>query len=87
MMSNLTDLEIRKRFAESERLHYVNFEPCNPLTDDALCFQLIAKYRVQLYIGSGGRNYAQCEYDAIPYDPKEKPNRAVCRAIMAAKGI
>ena len=63
-MSELTDLEICKRIGEIESLNgdfgthlngahgrrYIDgsFKYYNPLTDDALCFQLTKKYRVSI---------------------------------------
>ena len=62
-MSELTDLEICKRIAEIENKGdcfnwfntfairtemYAEREEYNPLTDDALCFQLTKKYRVSI---------------------------------------
>ena len=62
-MSKLTDLEICKRIAEIEGVDYsfhkaVNalaytnkFDEVlwyNPLTDDALCFQLMVKYAIEV---------------------------------------
>ena len=60
-MSELTDLQICKKIAEIEKLNQVEIRgevfvshgfSCdrkyNPLTDDALCFQLTKKYRVSI---------------------------------------
>ena len=72
-MSDLTDLELCRRIADIENIHYMetrykgnaNFIALvskndftgtppemigkyNPLTDDALCFRLMVKYKVQI---------------------------------------
>jgi len=69
------------------------FESCesaifyNPLTDDALCFQLMVKYKVKIVferapdyyhaIGFYKDNTKFCESD-------ENPNKAICLAIIEA---
>ena len=59
-------------------------EPCedyNPLTDDALCFQLMVKYKIDFC------NYVGDIYAAIYLDNEyqnRSPNRAICLAIIKA---
>jgi len=93
-MTELTDLEICTRIAEIEGVDYFASDGIisaqdelgmcreyNLLTDDALCFQLLVKYKV----------------DFIPYYPdeyrtqiknayivNESPNKAICLAIIEA---
>jgi hypothetical protein len=59
-MSELTDLQLCKRIAEIEGVGFGTYESTNqsgkkcelyfynPLTDDALCFQLLKKYDIDL---------------------------------------
>lgn len=44
----------------------------NPLTDDALCFQLMVKYRAYTYVSHSAM--------------EDNPNREVCLAIIAIHG-
>ena len=65
------------------------YKPYNPLTDDALCFQLMIKYNMPL-MKSGAPNLYECIFDmdralsgaGIICD--ESPNRAICLAIIGA---
>ena len=102
----LTDLEISKRIAEiegeilsgvGEHNVYIKCKPSlvgnvqfNPLTDDALCFQLMVKYEVNI-----NRYY---DLASISSDYTNKPdlssvsfftddasiNKAICLAIIEA---
>ena len=103
-MSELTDLEICKRIGEIESLNgdfgthlngahgrrYIDgsFKYYNPLTDDALCFQLMVKYEVNVdsYLGvtsissdyTNKPNIAQVSY--MDYTI----NKAICLTIIKA---
>lgn len=96
----MNDLEICKRIAEidsvdfdynDKRVMYWReenspVETYNPLTDDALCFQLMVKYKVSVFYEYG--------YAAIVCDDSgeyigqanlyEEPNKAICLAIIEA---
>lgn len=91
---SMTDLEICKRIAEIEKIHVSNVE-CgmyDPLTDKALCFDLMVKYKVVYLEGEafadcldgcspeGGGYY--CEGTATDTNPQ----KAICLAIIEAKG-
>jgi len=55
----------------------------NPLTDDALCFQLMIKYKLSLFAPEG----EQTNWDCIIIDIftcDENPNKAICLAIIEA---
>jgi hypothetical protein len=101
-MSELTDLQICKKIAEIENKGdcfnwfntfairtemYAEREEYNPLTDDALCFQLMVKYDMPP-MKSGAPNLYECVFDidralsgaGIICD--ESPNRAICLAII-----
>lgn len=65
----------------------------NPLTDDALCFQLMVKYSIDLthdfsglWCASMNPSYTYDEhvenYGIISYD--KNPNKAICLAIIEA---
>jgi len=61
----------------------------NPLTDDALCFQLMIKYSVNLNIQDTSRKNVFHKYIACVDDfgvgmDKTSPNKAVCLAIIEA---
>lgn len=96
-MNNLTDLETCKRIAEIEGYitkPHEGYECCafdandtfisipyNPLKDDALCFRLMVKYKVDVgffadcvsgYIGGS------CKGESIA----ESPNKAILLAII-----
>ena len=105
MINKLTDLQICKRIAEIEGVQYTIENPrfgiehvqplydteliYNPLTDDALCFQLMVKYDMPP-MKSGVPNLYECVFDidralsgaGIICD--ESPNRAICLAIIEA---
>ncbi len=102
-MSDLTDLQICKRIAEidgekvagvGDENVYIKCQPSlvgnvqyNPLTDDALCFQLMIKYHIDFLNPSkfvtkygaleSGNASKVCVGD-------ESPNKAICRAIIEA---
>jgi len=55
----------------------------NPLTDNALCFQLMIKYKLSLFAPEG----EQTNWDCIIIDIftcDENPNKAICLAIIEA---
>lgn len=91
-MKNLTDLEICKRIAEIEGFEFsVNSErvfyncdgwPCayNPLIDDALCFQLMSKYKIDWLNRASFKTGAAKIGDILV--PHENPNKAICLAII-----
>ena len=105
-MSELTDLEICKRIAEIENKGdcfnwfdtfairtemYAEREEYNPLTDDALCFQLMVKYDCDLIspYRPNKDTHWECQIfisdcaDAVSiYD--DSPNKAICLAIIEA---
>ena len=96
----MTDLEICTRIADIEGIkqgYCVRNTPyrClyNPLTDDALCFKLMAKYDVNvvspLRLGGATKWEAQIfsdegEHVTCIYD--EYLNKAICIAIIEAHG-
>ena len=109
-MSELTDLEICKRIAEIEGYHTnlaikcegvwcsMNSNNCygvfSPLTDDALCFQLMVKYDCDLISPYRLNNdtHWECQIftdnfaDAVSiYD--DSPNKAICLAIIEAHKV
>jgi len=111
-MKELTDLEICKRIAEidkvtdnmfkywrlirDERGNEVEYEHYNPLTDDALCFQLMVKYDINLTSmeptlidGSDGYEYIcykQGVYQNVSaiLSIDKLPNKAILLAIIEA---
>ena len=71
---------------------YQDFKPYNPLTDNALCFQLMVKYKIILITvheeyGTGpivGYNaFYKSLVDKI-YLEELNPNKAICLAIIEA---
>ena len=102
-MNKLTDLEICQRIAEIEKRVisgvgslnvFVKCEPSligneqyDPLTDDALCFKLMIKYKISL-IQHQNNTAVYCIWD---HDEKHatntmtNPNRAICLAIIKSK--
>ena len=84
----MDDLEICKRIAEIE--NYRGWEKMstrgiagvfNPLTDDALCFRLMVKYKMDFI------PYYPDEYRAQiknTYVVNKSPNKAICLAIIEA---
>ena len=61
----------------------------NPLTDNALCFQLMIKYSVNLNIQDTSRKNVFHKYIACVDDfgvglDKTSPNKAICLAIIEA---
>jgi len=90
----LSDLEICKRVAEIEALNYVEINDTifiskgyscdikfNPLTDDALAFRLMIKYKLELeyyedHISAYNEMINYCEHCA------ETANKAICLALI-----
>ena len=97
-MNELTDLEICKRIAEIENKGdcfswfdtfairtemFAEREEYNPLTDDALCFQLMVKYKLSLIAPEGDQENWDCVISAtLTID--SNPNKAICLAIIEA---
>ena len=96
----MTDLEICKRIAEIEKLNQVEIKgnvlvskgfSCdrlyNPLTDDALCFKLMVKYKVRAHClweeNDGTPHYeAYINEDSSDLNYDKSPNKAICLAII-----
>ena len=96
----MNNLEICKRMGEIEKLNgefathknghqgrrYIDgsFSPYDPLTDDALCFQLMIKYKLSLIAPEGEQTNWDCVIsDILTCD--ENPNKAICLAIIELK--
>ena len=63
---------------------YAEREEYNPLTDDALCFKLMVKYRIDFSTLEGsGKHYASWALHGNLIE--ENPNKAVCLAIIELK--
>jgi hypothetical protein len=99
-MNELTDLQICQRIAEIEGVKLMPYRQgdrtafsagsqtiYNPLTDDALCFQLMIKYKISL-IQHQNNTAVYCIWN---HDQKHatntmtNPNRAICLAIIKSK--
>jgi hypothetical protein len=67
--------------------HVIRHVEYNPLTDDALCFKLMVKYKISL-IQHQNNNAVYCIWN---HDEKHatnamtSPNRAICLAIIESK--
>lgn len=104
-MSDLTDLEICKRIAEidgvdydynDERVMYWSKEDApvttyNPLTDDALCFQLMVKYKVSVRVSWLGCDNWEAAANALKIISSphygsyaNSANKSICLAIIEA---
>lgn len=95
----LTDLEICQKIAEIENLKtsvtskekgvaasmYPNecYGWYNPLTNDALCFHLMAKYDISFW-QSNGRCCAKQRNPNMSVQRFKSPNKAICLAIIEA---
>ena len=95
----MDDLDIGKRIAkidgvqcqieQADTTHaYLYSEDLNseydPLTDDALCFQLMIKYRIDFStLEDSGKHYVS--WSAKGNLIEENPNKAVCLAIIELK--
>ena len=100
----MNDLEICKRIAEIEGCidihenngniwHKKDYETLkyNPLTDDALCFQLMVKYDCDLMSPYRPNNDTSWECQIFPDDcfdavsiHNDSPNKAICLSIIEA---
>ena len=59
----------------------------NPLTDDALCFHLMVKYKLSLFAPLTEQTNWDCVISDI-FTCDENPNKAICLAIIEAnKGL
>ena len=65
-------------------------EEYNPLTDDALCFQLMVKYKTQLKKVTNGDGWA-ASFNRLNHSIctlfNTSPNKAICLAIIEANKI
>ena len=80
----MNDLEICQRIAEIEGIHVSNAE-CgmyDPLTDKALCFDLMVKYQVSIEPQPFNLTYAKINYQHAVLD--ENLQRAICLTIIEA---
>ncbi len=99
-MRELTDLEICQRIAEiegiqnqveqSDTIHpYIYSEELNaeydPLTDAALCFNLMIKYKVWRWSNPTKEKFNACIKNVAGWVPAETLNKAICLAIIASK--
>tara|TARA_R110000796_G_scaffold160098_1_gene276870 strand:+ start:449 stop:745 length:297 start_codon:yes stop_codon:yes gene_type:complete len=94
----LNDLDICKRIARIEGIQsqieqadtthaYIYSEDLNseynPLTDDALCFKLMVKYKLSLIAPEGEQTNWDCVIsDILTWD--KNPNKVICLAIIEA---
>jgi len=68
----------------------VGYIDYNPLTDDALCFQLMVKYKVTFEACLFYNNmftaftYTEHEIKVLPKSHENSPNKAICLAIIEA---
>lgn len=99
-MSKLTDLYLVKKLAEIERLPERGFEltpyrvgklvsagkfvEWNPLTDKALCFDLMVKHGISFQHKevNGTRHVAMCSFDDSFGEDEGNPQKAICLAII-----
>ena len=92
----MNDLDICKRIAKIEGVELLgpnklNYKPANtrcvelynPLTDDALCFKLMVKYRIDFStLEYSGKHCVSWALDGNLIE--ENPNKAICLAIIEA---
>lgn len=101
-MSDLSDLEICKKIADIENVDYsINGEHVfykvdgwpsgyNPLTDDALCFRLGAKYDMFPFLNKDNGLFEsiydmeELAYKGDGITSDKSPNRAICLAIISS---
>jgi len=105
-MSELTDLQICKKIAEIERFNQVELhglvfvskgfacdKKYNPLTNDALCFQLMVKYAIEVKPPLKGvqknTKVVWSVFNGVDdfdnyYLYNESTNKAICLAIIEA---
>ena len=102
-MNKLSDLELCKKIAEIEGYESDHIDitigviwvldghaasEFNPLTDDALCFQLMVKYKIQFMPSKftprcdGRKQFGAVSDDLILRS--NNPNKAICLAIVEA---
>lgn len=97
-MSELTDFEICREIARIQNLGFaINFDgsfsaseggdsdpyPFNPLTDDALCFRLMKKYKVDIN-NDEDNNLCTAWYAEYKSIQNVDMNKAICLAIIEA---
>tara|TARA_R110000851_G_scaffold320310_1_gene485105 strand:+ start:534 stop:827 length:294 start_codon:yes stop_codon:yes gene_type:complete len=91
----MNDLDICKRIAKIDGVELLgpnklNYKPANtmcaviynPLEDDALCFRLMIKYRIEVF--PIGKTF-WCAWDSINLDTRtnhDNLNKAICLAII-----
>ena len=79
-----TDLEICKRIAEIEGISdyiFINYD-YNPLTDKALCFDLMVKHELEMF--KVGSNWNCAWTDSNLTTSNKNPQKAICLAIIEA---
>ena len=71
------------RYSPEQVVKIIDEAAYNPLTDDALCFQLMVKYEVQPWLdGDGSGNWCATINNEIGRD--FSPNKAILLAIIEA---
>mgnify|MGYP003636529076 FL=1 len=72
------------RFKSGEHVGYKTY---NPLTDDALCFKLMVKYKIQLRKVTNGDGWS-ASFNKLNHSIctlfNTSPNKAICLAIIEA---
>ena len=62
---------------------YGSYSVYNPLTNDALCFKLMVKYKLSLIAPEGEQTNWDCVISHV-LTCDENPNKAICLAIIEA---
>ena len=78
-------------WCDTDSCYFDDYSPYNPLTDDALCFQLMVKYDIDVL--SPYRKNGETKWEAQIFSKDyadafsiydESPNKAICLAIIEA---
>jgi len=72
-------------WCDTDSCYFDDYLPYNPLTDDALCFQLMVKYKVSMefFYGKWCTRVKTTKGHILGND--KIPNKAICLAIIESK--
>ena len=91
-IAEIEGIKIEKDSTRIKRKHFYGIETLeapkfDPLTDDALCFQLMVKYKIQLKKVTNGDGWA-ASFNRLNHSIcalfDTSPNKAICLAIIEA---
>ena len=95
----ITEIELRRVFPKAKSIEFEKSQACfwvesagfsswrllDPLTDDALCFKLMVKYKVWRWSNPAEGKFNACIKNVNGWVSAKTLNRAICTAIIQSK--